>query len=158
MSGLPVGRENLLQFCHSLKSKNIKIVFTNGCFDILHRGHVTYLSQARALGDFLIVGINTDKSVKKLKGEDRTVQNEHDRALILLGLKSVDAVTLFSEDTPLEIIKLIKPDFLVKGGDWSPSQIVGADFVQSYGGIVESLPYVEGKSTTKLIEKILTLL
>lgn len=130
-----------------------KIVFTNGCFDLLHVGHVRYLNQAKSRGDVLVVGVNTDASVRRLKGPTRPIQNENDRAEILANLNSVDFAILFDEDTPLELIKLVKPDVLVKGGDWKPEQIVGSDFVMSYGGKVESLQFVDGKSTTSLIEK-----
>jgi D-glycero-beta-D-manno-heptose 1-phosphate adenylyltransferase len=133
--------------------KNNKIVFTNGCFDLLHIGHVRYLQQARELGDILVVGLNTDASVKKLKGPTRPIQNENDRAEILAALSCVSFTCLFDEETPAELIREIKPDFLVKGGDWKPEQIVGSDFVQSYGGQVRSLNFVDGRSTTKIIEK-----
>jgi D-beta-D-heptose 7-phosphate kinase/D-beta-D-heptose 1-phosphate adenosyltransferase len=130
-----------------------KIVFTNGCFDLLHVGHVRYLQQARALGDLLVVGLNSDDSVRRLKGPTRPVQNEKDRAEIMAGLGCVAFSTIFTEDTPENLIKLVKPGVLVKGGDWKIEQIVGADFVQSYGGQVMSLQFVDGKSTTKIIEK-----
>ena len=130
-----------------------KIVFTNGCFDLLHVGHVRYLKEARSLGDILVVGVNTDESVKRLKGPTRPVQNENDRAEILASLSAVDFVVLFDQETPLELINKVKPDFLVKGGDWKPEQIVGSSFVQSYGGKVKSLQFVDGKSTTSLIAK-----
>lgn len=130
-----------------------KVVFTNGCFDLLHVGHVRYLQAARNLGSILVVALNTDASVKKLKGPTRPVQTENDRAEILAALGSVDFTLLFGEETPERIIKLIKPDILAKGGDWKIEQIVGAPFVQSYGGQVFSLDFIEGKSTTRLIEK-----
>lgn len=135
------------------RAENKKIVFTNGCFDLLHVGHVTYLEEAKRLGDVLIVGINTDESVKKLKGPTRPIQNENDRSAILAALKAVDHTILFSEETPLNLIKSIRPDVLVKGGDWKIEQIVGSDFVLSYGGSVKSLNFVDGKSTTSIIEK-----
>jgi len=134
--------------------KNKKVVFTNGCFDILHVGHVRYLHQARALGDLLVVAINTDASVKKLKGEQRPIQTEKDRAEIMAALECVSFVTLFAEETPEDLIRALKPDILVKGGDWKEDQIVGSGFVKSYGGTVKSLPYVEGKSTTNILKKI----
>lgn len=137
----------------SYRSQNKKIVFTNGCFDLLHIGHVTYLEEARKLGDVLIVGINTDASVKKLKGPTRPIQNENDRSRILAALKAVDHTILFDEETPLNLIKAIKPDVLVKGGDWKIEQIVGSDFVLRNGGQVLSLNFVDGKSTTAIIEK-----
>ncbi len=130
-----------------------KVVFTNGCFDLLHVGHVRYLQAARNLGDILVVAINTDAGVKKLKGPTRPVQTENDRAEILAALGSVDFTILFGEETPERIIQLIKPDILAKGGDWKIEQIVGAPFVQSYGGQVFSLEFIAGKSTTRLIEK-----
>ncbi len=130
-----------------------KVVFTNGCFDLLHIGHIRYLQAAKALGDILIVALNTDTSVKKLKGSTRPIQTENDRAEILAALECVDYTFLFNEETPERVIHLIKPDILAKGGDWKIEQIVGAPFVQSYGGQVYSLPFVDGKSTTRLIEK-----
>lgn len=136
------------------KNKGKKIVFTNGCFDILHLGHVEYLNEAKAQGDLLIVGLNSDKSVRELKGEDRPINNEQDRSAMLLNLKAVDCVQIFTEQTPLEIIKLIKPDVLVKGGDWKPEQIVGSDFVISNGGTVKSLMFKHGYSTSNLIEAV----
>lgn len=133
--------------------KNKTVVFTNGCFDLLHIGHVRYLKEARALGDILVVGINSDDSVKRLKGPTRPIQNESDRAEILSSLGAVDFTVIFTEDTPAKLIEKVRPDILVKGGDWKPEQIVGSDFVMSYGGKVLSLQFVEGRSTTKLIEK-----
>lgn len=136
------------------KNRGKKIVFTNGCFDILHLGHVEYLNEAKAQGDVLIVAINSDASVRELKGPDRPVNNEHDRAQMLLNLKAVDCVQVFTEQTPLEIIKLIKPNVLVKGGDWKPEQIVGSDFVLSHGGEVKSLMFKQGYSTSNLIKAV----
>jgi len=135
------------------KSKNKKIVFTNGCFDILHRGHVTYLNEAKNLGDILIVGVNSDESVKRLKGPSRPINSEVDRAFVLSGLKSVDGVEIFTQDTPLELIKALRPNVLVKGGDWKIDQIVGASEVLSWGGEVLSLNFVNGFSTTSIIER-----
>ncbi len=134
-----------------------KVVFTNGCFDILHVGHVKYLKEAKAQGDILVVGLNSDSSVKRLKGTDRPIQNENDRGEILSSLECVDYVTLFEEDDPRNLIQLVKPDVLVKGGDWKPEQILGSDFVLSYGGEVKSLQFVEGRSTTNIVSKILKL-
>ena len=148
-----LNENTLLATVKSLKQKSKKIVFTNGCFDLLHVGHVRYLQQARSLGDCLIVGVNTDKSVQKLKGPTRPIQNENDRAEILAALNAVDYTILFAEDTPLELIKKIEPDFLVKGGDWKIPQIIGSDFVLSYGGCVQSLQFIDGQSTTSIIEK-----
>jgi len=133
-----------------------KIVFTNGCFDLLHIGHVRYLQEARKLGDFLIVGINSDASVKRLKGPTRPIQSENDRAEILAALGCVDMTVLFEEDTPENLIRQIRPDLLVKGGDWKIDQIAGGGFVQSYGGQVMSLQFIEGKSTTNIIKKSAT--
>ena len=130
-----------------------KIVFTNGCFDLLHVGHVRYLKEASRLGDVLIVGINTDASVKRLKGPTRPVQNQDDRAEILASLKCVTHTILFDQDTPLELIKLVQPDVLVKGGDWPIEKIVGHDVVLARGGVVKSLNFVEGRSTTNIITK-----
>ncbi|MBO4645818.1 MAG: D-glycero-beta-D-manno-heptose 1-phosphate adenylyltransferase [Bacteroidales bacterium] len=129
------------------------VVFTNGCFDLLHRGHVTYLAQARDLGDFLVVGLNSDSSVRRLKGPGRPVNREADRALVLAALSSVDCVILFEEDTPEQLIRHIRPDILVKGGDYRICDIVGADFVTSNGGQVTTLPFVEGYSTTKTLQQ-----
>lgn len=136
-----------------LRSQGKKIVFTNGVFDLLHVGHVRYLQEARSLGDALVIGVNADASVKRLKGPTRPIQNENDRAEILAALGCVDFTVIFSEDTPENIIHLVKPDILVKGGDWKIDTIVGAPFVMSYGGKVMSLQFVDGKSTTKIIEK-----
>ena len=132
-----------------------KLVFTNGCFDILHSGHLSYLQEARALGDALFVGINSDNSVKALKGEVRPIQSQDNRAALLLGLSCVDYVAVFDEPTPIELIKSIGPDVLVKGGDWPIKDIVGADYVISKGGSAQSLNFVEGQSTTNIIQKIL---
>ena len=130
-----------------------KVVFTNGCFDILHTGHVRYLYNARKLGDILVVGLNTDASVKKLKGPARPVNSQKDRAEVLGSLAVVDYTVLFSEPTPLDLIRVIQPDFLVKGGDWKKKDIVGSAFVESYGGQVKSLPFTRGFSTTGILEK-----
>ena len=137
-----------------LKNKDKKVVFTNGCFDILHRGHVTYLNEAKAQGDILIVGLNSDASVKRLKGETRPVNSELDRKFVLENLKAIDFVEIFTEDTPLNLIKEVMPDVLVKGGDWKPEQIVGSKEVLANGGEVRSLNFVNGFSTTSTIEKI----
>ncbi len=131
-----------------------KIVFTNGCFDILHKGHVAYLNEAKKLGDILIVGVNSDASVQRLKGPTRPVNKQNDRAYVLSQLKSVDFVEIFDEDTPLNLIKKIMPNILVKGGDWKPEQIVGSKEVQQGGGVVYSLQFIEGYSTTSIISRI----
>ena len=146
--------KEIKQFLEENQSK--KIVFTNGCFDILHRGHVTYLNAARSLGDILVIGLNSDASVKRLKGDKRPINNEDDRKFLLENLKAVDGVFIFNEDTPLELIKSIKPHVLVKGGDWQVEQIVGAQEVLSWGGRVQSLNFVDGFSTTGTIEKIIS--
>jgi rfaE bifunctional protein nucleotidyltransferase chain/domain len=134
--------------------KNKKIVFTNGCFDILHAGHISYLEKARSLGDVLVVGLNSDISVKRLKGKDRPIVSQKNRAKVLSALSCVDFIAIFDSVTPLKLIRSIKPDVLVKGGDWKVKDIVGAEFVQSYGGAVKSLPYIKGFSTRDLIRKI----
>jgi rfaE bifunctional protein nucleotidyltransferase chain/domain len=130
-----------------------RVVFTNGCFDILHRGHVEYLFAARALGDRLVVGLNSDPSVRRLKGPERPVNPEEDRAIVLAGLAAVDAVTLFEEDTPLELIRALLPDVLVKGGDYRFDQIVGAPEVVEAGGEVVIAPLVPGRSTTSILKR-----
>ncbi|MBU1214255.1 MAG: D-glycero-beta-D-manno-heptose 1-phosphate adenylyltransferase [Gammaproteobacteria bacterium] len=134
------------------------VVFTNGCFDVLHRGHVTYLAQARALGASLIVGVNSDASVKRQgKGDDRPINNEADRMAVLAALEAVSLVVQFDEDTPLNLILACKPDKLVKGGDWTPDRIVGATEVQGWGGSVHSIPFLHERSTTALLKKIRSL-
>jgi len=149
--------QNTLEAIKAEKAKGKKIVFTNGCFDILHRGHVTYLQQARDLGDLLIVGINSDASVKRLKGQERPVNMLEDRAFVLSALKSVDYVIAFDEDTPLNLIMSIMPDILVKGGDYTIESIIGAQEVLAHGGRVEIIPFVPGKSTSSLIDVIKSL-
>ena len=136
------------------KLLNKKIVFTNGCFDILHQGHIEILSQAAAEGDILVIGVNSDASVKRLKGNDRPVNNESFRATMLASLTITDAVVIFEEDTPLDLINTIEPDVLLKGGDYSIDQIVGAEEVIKNGGEVKIVPFVNGFSTTALIKKI----
>lgn len=134
--------------------RSLRLVFTNGCFDILHRGHVEYLEQARALGDALVVGVNTDASVERLKGPGRPVVPQADRALVLAGLESVDAVTLFDEDTPRALIRALLPDVLVKGGDYAVNGIVGREEVETAGGEVHVIPLIRGRSTSDLIRRI----
>lgn len=136
------------------KKENSVIVFTNGCFDILHYGHIHYLADAKDLGDKLVVGMNSANSVRRLKGETRPINDELTRLYMLASLEIVDAVISFEEDTPYNLIKLIKPDILLKGGDWRTEQIVGSDIVLSNGGIVKSLPFIEGYSTTNIEKKI----
>ena len=139
---------------NKIKNEKKSIVFTNGCFDILHRGHAAYLNQAKSLGDKLIVGVNSDRSVRSLKGESRPVNNESDRAFLIDNLKSVDYVIIFDEDTPYNLIREIQPDFLVKGGDWKEEDIVGWDIVKESGGKVLSLKFIENYSTTNTIKKL----
>ena len=148
-----INLNNLESILDYYRKEKKKIVFTNGCFDLLHIGHIRYLDEAATLADILIVGINTDESVRNLKGPTRPIQNENDRAEILASLKSVQHTILFTEETPYNLIKKIKPDVLVKGGDWKPEQIIGSDLVLAAGGIVKSLLFIDGKSTTKIIEK-----
>ncbi|MCX5800383.1 MAG: D-glycero-beta-D-manno-heptose 1-phosphate adenylyltransferase [Candidatus Eisenbacteria bacterium] len=136
------------------KDKGLKVVFTNGCFDILHVGHVHYLSRARRLGDMLLVGLNSDASVRKLKGERRPIVPQADRAGVLCALSSVDYVCIFDEETPDRIIREVAPDVLVKGGDYRPEEIVGADFVRGRGGEVVVIEALEGRSTQSLIDTI----
>jgi D-beta-D-heptose 7-phosphate kinase/D-beta-D-heptose 1-phosphate adenosyltransferase len=131
-----------------------RLVFTNGVFDVLHRGHVEYLFAARALGDALVIGLNTDASVQRLKGPERPLNRELDRACVLAGLGCVDAVTLFDEDTPAELIAALLPDVLVKGGDYRPEQVVGRDVVEAHGGRLVLIPFLHGHSTTALLERM----
>lgn len=137
-----------------LRSKCKRVVFTNGCFDILHVGHVDYLSKARQLGDILVVGLNSDRSVRALKGRGRPINKVSDRAKVLAALSFIDYVTVFDELTPGKLIQKIKPGILVKGGDWKLGDIVGADFVRSCGGKVITVPFVKGYSTTGLLKKM----
>ena len=148
------------KYIETLKSKkNInKIVFTNGVFDLIHRGHVEYLERAKELGDILVLGLNSDSSVKRLKGPGRPYTAEGDRAYILSRLEAVDIVCVFDEDTPLELLKKVKPDFLVKGGDYQLDQIIGREFVENSGGKVVTIPIVSGRSTTNLIHSIKAIL
>jgi len=132
----------------------MKTVFTNGCFDIIHRGHIDYLTEAKKLGDRLIVGLNSDLSVAKLKGRGRPINNQEDRAEVLRALRFVDEVIIFDEETPKKLIRSLKPNVLVKGGDWTIETIVGHEIVQGYGGEVYALPFTEGHSTTDIIKKI----
>lgn len=138
----------------SWKNQGLMVVFTNGCFDILHRGHIDYLSKAARLGDRLIIGLNSDKSVRKLKGPGRPIQSEDDRKMLLMALKVVDAVIIFSEDTPRRLISELLPDVLVKGGDYTIDTVVGSNEVLDSGGRVEIIPLTKGKGTTELIKKI----
>ncbi len=131
------------------------IVFTNGCFDIIHRGHVEYLREAKLLGDILIVGLNSDISVRRIKGKPRPYQDEQDRAIILNAMKMVDMVVIFDEETPIELICELKPNLLVKGGDYDSHSIIGAKEVESWGGNVKIIPFLKGYGTSKLVDKIL---
>ncbi|MEZ4757925.1 MAG: D-glycero-beta-D-manno-heptose 1-phosphate adenylyltransferase [Flavobacteriales bacterium] len=143
------------RLCNIWRMKGDRIVFTNGCFDILHRGHVEYLQEAAALGDRLVIGLNSDASVRhQNKGPERPLNDEQSRAKVLSALRLVDAVIIFDQDTPLELIQALGPDVLVKGGDWSEDRIVGAELVKARGGSVHSLKLVEGFSTTALVDKI----
>ncbi|MHB8482477.1 MAG: D-glycero-beta-D-manno-heptose 1-phosphate adenylyltransferase [Nitrospiria bacterium] len=144
----------LSKICADLKKGGKTIVFTNGCFDLLHPGHLHYLLQARQLGDFLIIGINSDASVRKIKGERRPLSPQPDRLEMIAGLECVDYATTFEEPDPYRLISLLKPDVLVKGGDWEVDQIIGKELVEKEGGKVVSIPFTPGYSTTRLIEKI----
>jgi D-beta-D-heptose 7-phosphate kinase/D-beta-D-heptose 1-phosphate adenosyltransferase len=146
--------DELLVERRSLDRLKKRVVFTNGCFDLLHPGHVRYLQQARALGDALIVAINSDRTVRDLKGPARPILNEDERAEVMAALACVDYVTIFDEPTPREIIAALLPDILVKGGDWGVDQIVGREEVEAAGGKVMSLPYVDGCSTSEVIQRI----
>lgn len=146
--------QNLQPVLQKWREQNQKIVFTNGCFDLLHLGHVDYLEKARALGDKMVVGLNTDASVKRLKGEERPLQDELARARIMASLLFVDAVVLFDEQTPYELIKVVQPDILVKGDDYQITNIVGADIVLEKGGEVKTVELVKGYSTSNIVAKI----
>lgn len=145
---------DLKGLCEQWRNQNLKIVFTNGCFDIIHEGHVRYLTEAKSLGDKLVVGINSDDSVKRLKGPNRPINKALSRAVVMAGLMSVDAVVIFEEDTPSALISTLLPDVLVKGGDWKTEEIVGSDIVMKHGGKVFSLAFHEGYSTTLIEQKI----
>lgn len=149
-----ISRQTLAELCREAKSEGKTIVFTNGCFDIIHAGHIAYLNDSKKLGDILVIGLNSDDSVKRLKGPSRPYNNINDRAVLLSALKPVDYVSVFDEDTPLELITAILPDVLTKGGDYNPDTIVGADVVRVGGGKVVVIKYVEGKSTTLIIDKL----
>jgi len=153
--GLVLTRTELAGICRQLRQAGKRVVFTNGCFDIIHRGHVDYLAKAKALGDILVVGVNTDNSVRRLsKGPGRPVVEEGDRAAVMAALAAVDYVCLFDEDTPYELIKALVPDVLVKGADWSVKDVVGKDIVESAGGSVETIEFLPNRSTSKIIQKI----
>lgn len=147
--------EDFIPIRKILKDENKKLVFTNGCFDILHAGHVDYLNKAKLFGDVLLVALNSDSSVKRIKGPKRPLVNEDERAFIISNLKCVDYVTFFYEDTPAEIISAIIPDILVKGADWSIDNIVGRDIVESNGGQVKTIEFINFQSTSKIVETII---
>lgn len=146
--------ENLASLCEQLQAEGSKLVFTNGVFDLLHPGHIHYLKEARALGTHLIVALNTDDSTRRIKGKKRPLMNLEERVEILAAMEMVSYVTWFDEDTPEKIIHTVKPDVLVKGGDWRIDEIVGRHFVESYGGKVLSIPFVPGYSTSNIVERI----
>lgn len=148
------GLGKLKKIISSLKKQGKRVIFTNGCFDILHRGHVKYLQEAKKKGDILVVAVNSDASVRKIKGSKRPIVNEKDRLYIVAALESVDYVISFNETTPLKIIKLLKPDMLIKGANWNKNAIVGKDVVLSYGGGVHTVKLVKNRSTTDIIKKI----
>ena len=147
--------EELKKIISMAKSTDKKVVFTNGCFDIIHGGHIEFLQKAKSMGDILVVGLNTDQSVKKLKGENRPIKNEKERANILAALKYIDYITLFNETTPEKLILEIRPDILVKGDDYKIDDVVGREIVEGYGAKVELIPIVKGHSTTNTLEKIM---
>ena len=149
-------REDLSREVAKLHEKRKAVVFTNGVFDIIHRGHVEYLNRARELGDYLIVAVNSDASVKRIKGEKRPIVSEADRAFVVSNLKCVDYVCVFGEDTPYDVIKSLQPDVLVKGADWKIENVVGKDIVEARGGRVVTIDYLTGRSTTNIINKILS--
>ncbi len=151
-----VTKETLKNLLNIWKFKDNKIVFTNGCFDLIHRGHIEYLAKAANLGDILIIGVNTDKSTKKLKGNKRPLQDEYSRALILSSLHFVNNVILFDEDTPYELIKFIQPDILVKGSNYKAEEIIGSDIVKAKGGEIITIDFIEGFSTTNIIKDIVS--
>ena len=153
--GKVISLNDILPVRDTLKREKKRVVFTNGCFDIIHRGHVEYLSKAKALGDILIVAVNSDVSTRRIKGDKRPIVPEKDRAFIVENLSPVDYVVLFNEDTPYEIIKALVPDILVKGADWKKDDIVGKDIVEKAGGTVSTIEFVQDKSTTNVIERVL---
>lgn len=146
--------KELKKIVFTFKNKGKKIIFTNGCFDLFHYGHIKYLEDAKGKGDILVVAINSDSSVRRIKGNKRPIINEQERLRTVAALESVNYAVLFSEDTPIKVIKSLKPDILVKGADWDEKDIVGRDFVLSYGGRVSTIKLVKGLSTTNLIKKI----
>ncbi|MGL4253611.1 MAG: D-glycero-beta-D-manno-heptose 1-phosphate adenylyltransferase [Fusobacteriaceae bacterium] len=151
---MTLSKEVAAKVIEELKNSGKKVVFTNGCFDILHVGHLRYMNEAKKQGDFLVVGVNSDASVKRLKGESRPINNEIDRAEMLSGLKSVDITVIFEEDTPIELIDALKPSIHVKGGDYRKEDLPETPIVEKHGGEVRILNFVEGKSTTNIVNKI----
>lgn len=149
-----LSKDVLSGICNELKMQNKKVVFTNGCFDILHTGHIRYLEESKKLGDVLVIGLNSDSSVKMLKGESRPVNNQYDRAEVLSALRCVDYICIFEEETPYKLIATLLPDILTKGGDYNPDNIAGADIVRNNGGDVVIINFVEGKSTSLIIDKM----
>jgi D-beta-D-heptose 7-phosphate kinase / D-beta-D-heptose 1-phosphate adenosyltransferase len=147
-------RTQLMEWVKRCRSQGKRVVFTNGCFDLLHPGHVTYLQQAKELGEVLIVAVNSDESVARLKGPERPINTLHDRMMVLKGLESVDMVVSFEEDTPVELVKVVRPDVYVKGGDYAITDLPEALWVEIFGGVVEILPFVGEQSTTGIISKI----
>jgi len=150
-------KASALSLIQEWKKQGKKVVFTNGCFDILHLGHVDYLEKARALGDALVIGLNTDASVSRFKGPHRPLQDQDSRARVMASLQSVDLVVFFDEDTPINLISELQPNVLVKGSDYLAGNIVGADVVKKSGGVVQTIDFVPGYSTTRIVEKIKTL-
>lgn len=157
IAGKILDQESLKRACVVWNFKNQKIVFTNGCFDILHLGHIEYLAKAAELGDVLVVGLNSDRSINRIKGETRPINDEHSRSMVVASLEFVTAVVLFNEETPYELIKTIQPDILVKGKDWKVEEIAGFDIVLAKGGKVETIELTPGYSTTGIEQKILKL-
>jgi len=157
MNTNPIPRRHVVNLVKRLRKRGNKIVFTNGVFDILHRGHVEYLAKAKSFGDLLIVGLNSDVSARRLKGQGRPIQKQNDRAAILLALRAVDYVVLFGEDTPDKLIRQVRPDVLVKGADYKIASIVGAEFVKSYGGVVKRVRLIKGRSSSATIGKLMRL-
>ncbi len=153
-SGKVCSIDSLLGEIERRRKQNKTIVFTNGCFDVLHRGHVEYLQFCRRQGDVVVLGLNSDSSVRTIKGPERPINNQHDRAAVLAALEAVDYVTIFDEPTPLSLIQKVRPDVLVKGEDWAQKGVVGREFVESYGGKVALAPLVQGKSSSATIEKM----
>ncbi|HSP86763.1 MAG TPA: D-glycero-beta-D-manno-heptose 1-phosphate adenylyltransferase [Ignavibacteriaceae bacterium] len=156
MTGSILSKEEMKLLRKKFKDENKKVVFTNGVFDLMHAGHLDYLIKAKAMGDILIVGLNSDSSVKRIKGDKRPLLNQTERAFLLSNIKPVDFVVVFEEDTPFELIKELVPDILVKGADWSLDKIIGSDIVLANGGEVKNIKFINEQSTTKIIETILS--